>query len=259
MRRVRRGARAWVSSIAVLLAVTGSVASAEPAKKAIGDECTKDDQCTGHCYLRQTDSKRVCVACRPDVIAKTRGAIADVCKVEGGARCDTFGPKEEAPAEFFSTRQLINTTCAKARRDENEVCWEKGDRGHQTAANSADAAAKKCENLLRDRLSAGLAYSCRDGDYKKLGDEVSNHCGGIAKAENTCAEFDKNRTKVDCKVIADRMKGLEPCLASIDELGKSCFPHGVSRSRSALVLAARKAIEHCKDVLAYKRSNASCK
>lgn len=63
---------------------------------------------------------------------------------------------------------------------------------------------------------------------------------------------------VDCREIEDAMEKADQCVDAVERLDSDCLPRLSSRRESQFE-KAKKAFDHCKDVLSYKRGNKLCK
>lgn len=245
--------------ILVVVAVLAGAISVYAAggEKRTKETCSADDECyRGHCHTKE-DGNKVCVDCTASEIEDFRGRNKHWCKNEDVKRkCDVVPQLQEAPEEFFNVRISNNDRCIEVRKAEIERCWDGGDSGHREAIDEAETARKKCHDELNTRRGNGGIYTCSDSTYSSLADDVKSACHDYGSA---CEAHSKDDKDLDCSgALEEPMKKAARCVAAVEKLDSDCLPR-LSSFREMQFSKAKKAQDHCKEVLDYKKDKKLCK
>lgn len=243
-----------VLSVIVVLAGALTVYAAGGEKRT-NESCSVDDDCyRGHCHTKEGGDK-VCADCSASDLDGYREKIKQLCKTEKRA-CDDVPRLQEAPEEYFTVRIDRNDACINIRKESNERCWSGGDDNHRRAIDEAEQARKNCYDELNTRRGNGGIYTCSDSTYTSLADEVKNACNDYGSACDAHAKDDK---EVDCvSALEEPMKKAGRCVAAVEKLDSDCLPR-LSSYRETQFAKAKKAQDHCKEVLDYKKDKKLCK
>jgi hypothetical protein len=244
-----------VVAIAVLAgAITVYAAGGE---KRTNETCSVDDDCyRGHCHTKDGGEK-VCADCSSSDLDGYREKIKQLCKSRDAPQsCDDVPQLQEAAEEYFNIRINNGDRCINMRKESNERCWAGGDQGHRTAIDNSEVARKRCYDELNTRRGNGGIYTCSDSTYTSLASEVKNACSDYGSA---CEAQSKDDKDVDCvSALEEPMKKAGRCTAAVEKLDSDCLPR-LSSYRETQFSRAKKAQDHCKEVLDYKQDKKLCK
>jgi len=222
--------------------------------KKTAETCGNDDECSrGHCHTKK-DGSKVCVDCSSSSISDYRGQIQHYCKDEP-RKCTDVPRSEEAPESYFKTRLENGERCITARDRENRECWNGGDDEHRQALDETERGRRNCHDELNTRKGNGGIYECSDYTYSSRAGDVENHCKSYGRA---CEGWSKDDKQANCSEIEDEMKKTVKCVESVERLDSDCLPR-LSSHRESQFSKAKKAFDHCKEVLEYKRDKKLCK
>ena len=248
-----RSRRSWLLLLVIIGGASVAVTAYAVSKKKASEPCTENSECKGHCYKKKNGNK-VCVDCSSSDISSARGRIARYCKSEP-RKCTGISATSEVSEDFFEDRIKSGDECIKARKYENDRCWDDGDDGHQRAVKEAEKSRKNCYDEWSKRKSNGFLYTCSDSTYKSKSRDVDRYCSSYGKG---CEKWSKNDDVVDCDDIEDAMEKVDKCVDAVESLDSSCLPR-LSRPRESQWEKAQKSFDHCKAVLRYKKDKKLCK
>lgn len=238
---------AFITAVAITVYAAGG-------SKKLTETCKEDQECSrGHCHKKDNGDK-VCVDCSSSKISDVRGQIQRYCKGDDRT-CDRIPKTEEASEKYFTLRIEEADRCITARKEENNACWNGGDKGHRDQVTDTERLRKKCYDALSTRKGNGGIYTCSDSTYASRSRDTDSACSAYGKA---CEAWFKDDKQVSCRDIEDAMKKADQCVDMVERLDSDCLPR-LSRSRESQFSKAKKAFDHCKDVLSYKQSKKLCK
>jgi hypothetical protein len=190
-------------------------------------------------------------------ISDTRGQTDKFCKnaADHPRKCDSIPKTEEAAENYFTIRIENGDKCIAVRKDENGSCWDGGNQGHRDQVDEAERGRRNCYDELNTRKGNGGIYTCSDSTYSSQSSTLNSACNSWGKG---CEDWSKDAKEVNCRDLEDAMRKTDACVVAVERLDSDCLPR-LSTWRETQFSKAKKAYDHCKDVLAYKISNKLCK
>jgi len=250
-----------------MVALWGISANGLEQKKAAAEVCENDTECeTGNCVSLKEESKKVCLYCRQSEYDTYWSEVQTRCKNldEIGRYSDLRSELQKSAnkrGEFslveLMNRRDLNAQCLTARSTRENSCWkDKIDSGHQTAINELNEALRFTDDLIKDSVRNGKAYTVDPAHFDDLMEDEEENCRELSNDFNWFSGI-KEDEKLDCSRLSSVIDRAIDCR----EVRKSIvdvFKDGASSERKNALRDAEAAEAEAKRTLELKKSRSLC-
>lgn len=230
------------------------------AQKKDGDRCEKDSECeTKVCSSGKCDpcpDRNNCPppgTCSESELSGYRNEVTRYCKgPERSCKDEQFNEDEEDCGDLKARLESADY-CVRARDDVMQRCFKGGDDNHRRERQTCADVRDRCREMISYKRGVNSCYSCSPSDYRSYREDQRRACDKTV----TCDDR-KDDAKVNCGKLEEKWQNGKECLKAQNYILERCFDSRRNSRRERWHREAERAVEHCKDVLDYKREKKLC-